>query len=71
MTLDTNIASSNAIARFFDERIPRRPVMPRGRQLLEVKYDELIPDFIFNNLQLENLQQTAFSKFYICRKFSL
>lgn len=71
VTLDTNIASSNAITRFFDERIPRRPVMPRGRQLLEVKYDELIPDFIFNNLQLENLQQTAFSKFYICRKFSL
>lgn len=71
VTLDTNISSSNAIACFFDERIPKRPVMPTGQQLLEVKYDELLPDFVFNNLQLENLRRTAFSKYYMCRKFSL
>lgn len=71
VTLDLNITSSNAIERFFDEQIPRRPVMTSGHQLLEVKYDEFIPSFIINNLQLENLRQTAFSKFYMCRKFSL
>ena len=70
VTFDMNISSSSDMSRFLDERIPKRPVMPSGHQLLEVKYDELIPDFIFNNLQLDNLQQTAFSKFYMCRKFS-
>lgn len=69
VTLDTNIASSKAIGSFLDERIPRRPIMPAGRQLLEVKYDEFLPDFIYRNLQLDNLQQIAFSKYYLCRKF--
>lgn len=70
ITLDTNIASSKEISRFLDETIPKRPVMPTGQQLLEVKYDEYLPDFIYRNLQLHSLQQTAFSKYYICRKFT-
>lgn len=71
ITLDTNISSSTAIECFLDEKIPKRPVMPVGAQLLEVKYDEFLPDFIYSALQLQNLRQTAFSKYYICRKFRL
>ena len=70
ITLDTNISSSTAISGFLDPQIPKRPVMPVGQQLLEVKYDEFLPDFIYYSLQLQNLRQTAFSKFYICRKFT-
>ena len=70
ITLDTNIVSSSAVGCFLDEAIPKRPVMPAGQQLLEVKYDEYLPDFIYHNLQLQNLQQTAFSKYYICRKYT-
>jgi len=70
ITLDTNIASSREVGQFLDEAIPKRPVMPLGQQLLEVKYDEYLPDFIYRNLQLHSLQQTAFSKYYICRKFT-
>ena len=69
VTFDTNISSSHAIDRFFDERIPKRPVMAVGSQLLEVKYDEFLPDVIYTALQLQNLRQTAFSKYYICRRF--
>lgn len=71
VTLDTNISSSSAIDKFLDEKIPLRPVMPMGHSLLEVKYDEFLPDFIYQNLQLESLRQTAFSKYYICRKYKL
>ena len=70
ITFDMNIASSKDVRKFLDERIPVRPVMPAGRQLMEVKYDEFLPDFIYNNLQLESLQQTAFSKYYLCRKYT-
>lgn len=70
ITLDTNIMSSSEVGCFLDETIPKRPVMPTGQQLLEVKYDEYLPDFIYHNLQLQNLHQTAFSKYYICRKFT-
>ena len=69
ITLDTNIRSSGAVETFLDERIPSRPVMAHGQQLLEVKYDEYLPDFIYRNLQLHSLRQTAFSKYYICRKY--
>ena len=70
ITLDTNISSSSAVGCFLDEQIPKRPVQSTGQQLLEVKYDEYLPDFIYRNLQLHSLRQTAFSKYYICRKYT-
>lgn len=71
ITLDTNISSASKIDRFFDPQLQKRPVLPIGRQLLEVKYDEYLPDQIYRSLQLENLQQSAFSKYYVCRRYSL
>ncbi len=70
ITLDTNIVSSCAVEKFLEERIPARPVLAAGQQLLEVKYDEYLPDFIYRSLQLHSLRQTAFSKYYICRKYT-
>lgn len=70
ITLDTNISSCAAVECFLDERIPKRPVMPLGQQLLEVKYDEYLPDFLYRSLQLPSLRQTAFSKYYLCRKYT-
>jgi len=70
VTMDMNISSSSAVQRFLDEKIPKRPVMPVGRHLLEVKYDSLLPDFIRSSLQLDSLAQTAYSKYYICRKYT-
>ena len=70
ITLDKNISSSLAIDRFLDPTIHKRPIMPAGQHVLEVKFDEFLPDYIYQALQLRNLRQTAFSKFYLCRKFS-
>lgn len=70
VTLDTNISSSKSVMCFLDETIPKRPVMSLGGQLLEVKYDEFLPDYIYRNLQLDNLRQTAFSKYYVCRNYT-
>ena len=71
ITFDTNVSSSHSISGFFKADIPKRPIMPVGQQLMEVKFDELLPDFIYRNLQLESLQQTAYSKYYLCRRFGL
>lgn len=71
ITLDHNMAASTAVEQFLEESIPKRPIMQQGQQLLEVKYDELLPDYIYNNLQLKNLRQTTFSKFYLCRKLTM
>lgn len=70
ITLDQNIASSDAAASFLEPEIPRRPVMAAGQHILEVKYDEFLPDYLYRNLQLTNLRQTTFSKYYLCRRFN-
>ena len=68
VTFDTNLRSSAGLGDFFEENLRGRAVFPTGMQLLEVKFDEYLPDTIYRMLQLENLQQTTFSKFYYCRK---
>lgn len=71
ITFDFNISSSSNISEFFSGGYPRRPVMPVGHQLMEVKFDEYLPDVIYRNLNLGQLQQTAYSKYYLCRKHAL
>lgn len=71
ITFDTNVSSSRQIGGFLDPDVARRPIMPVGQQLLEVKFDEYLPDYIYRNLQLNSLQQTAYSKYYLCRKYTL
>lgn len=71
VTLDKNISSSNRIETFLDKEIYRRPIMPTGWHVLEVKFDEFLPDYIKTALQLDSLRQTAYSKFYLCRKYSI
>lgn len=66
VTLDQNIVSSNQVQDFFDVNLPVMPVLPMNMHLLEVKWDEFIPDFIMDALDLGNLQRTSFSKYYIC-----
>lgn len=69
ITLDCNIRSSNDFEHFLDKTLITRPILPRGRHLVEVKYDELLPDFIKSSLELGELRRTSFSKFYLCRKY--
>lgn len=71
ITFDRNIRSSDAVGLFLEKSVPARPIMPAGKHILEVKYDEFLPDYLYRNLQLSNLRQTAFSKYYLCRRYSL
>lgn len=71
VTLDMNLHSSLDISSFLEKDIKRRPVMPAGKHLMEVKWDEFIPDQIFRACQLDNLRQTAYSKYALCRKYKL
>ncbi len=69
ITLDINIRSSGRVEDFMGEKILTRPIMPVGGHLLEVKYDEFLPDYIYRSIQMRGLSQTTFSKYYLCRKF--
>lgn len=71
VTFDTNIRSSVDTGSFLDERITARPVMRTGYHVLEVKFDEFLPDFIHHAVQIDKLRQTAYSKYCLCRKYNL
>lgn len=68
ITFDRNIQASKHCDEFFEERISGMiPILPSGMHILEVKYDELLPDYIAQQLCIGKLQQTAFSKYYLGR----
>ena len=67
ITFDKNIRCSADVERFFEENIMPLPVLETGLHVLEVKYDELLPDYIGNVINTGSLSQTAFSKYYLSR----
>lgn len=71
VTLDENMSSSQAFDKFFDPDLPVRPIMPTGHQLLEVKYDEFLPDYIYHAVQMRDMRLETYSKYYLCRRFTL
>lgn len=71
ITFDRNIGSTADIGGFFRPYLPLRPVLPTGRHVLEVKYDEFLPEFLYSVMNLGSLRQSAFSKYYLCRRFTV
>lgn len=68
ITFDRNIMASSFCDDFLAERVPGMvPVLPKNMHVLEVKFDELLPDFIAKQLEIGKLRQTAFSKYYLGR----
>lgn len=68
VTFDRNIAASGAIEDFLSPAVHGFvPLLPTGMHVLEIKYDELLPDFIAQLLELGDLRQCAFSKYYLGR----
>lgn len=70
MTFDEHICSSNDIERFLEERISCRPVLEKGMSVFEVKWDEFLPGYIKHFIQMDSLQWSSFSKYYLCRKYN-
>lgn len=71
ITFDENICSSNDISGFLEKRIMTRPILEKGMSVLEVKWDEFLPGYIKNHMQLETLQWQSFSKYYLCRRYNI
>ena len=63
ITLDYNIRYTNKFDDLFNRE---KKVHYLDEKILEVKYNELIPDFIRFRLELNHLNQTSYSKFNNC-----
>ena len=69
VTLDMNICASADVQSFFRKTFQGRPIMPSGKHVLEVKFDEFLPDYIAHAVPTYTLSRITCSKYYLCRKF--
>lgn len=68
ITFDRNISAGKYCDSFLEPVLPGMiPLLPAGVHIMEVKYDELLPDFIQMQLSLDRLRKSAFSKYYMGR----
>lgn len=64
ITFDRNILASKCTEDFLEDRVSgMTPVLPAGIHVLEVKYDEFLPEYILQAVDLNTLQRTSFSKY--------
>lgn len=71
VTFDQNIIALSDPQELFDREATGRGVLPVGVSLMEVKYDSFLPDEVYALLQMNELSASTFSKYYLCRKFSI
>lgn len=67
ITFDRNIGGTPDISSFFRENVPVIPLLKNSAGILEIKYDELLPEFIREMLNIDNLHQQPFSKYAMSR----
>lgn len=67
ITFDRNITGCKQTENFFAADPFMIPVMPQGHHILEIKYDELLPHYILQALDLGDLRRQSFSKYYMTR----
>ena len=64
ITFDRNIEGSSEVSRFFQNNIHGVLAFESGIHIVEVKYDELLPDSIRRVLREVELRRTSYSKYY-------
>ncbi len=71
ITFDTKLLSYEGDCFLDHELAVKRPVMPKGLQLMEVKFDRILPEQIKEAININRLNRTAYSKYTLCRKYGL
>lgn len=69
VTIDTAIQTGIQSKDLFCQNLPTIRTNAGNVIILEVKYDEFLPDIIRAAIQLKNRKATAFSKYAVCRVF--
>lgn len=68
ITIDSNIKSTIKTDLFFEQIPQMQNVINTDKCILEVKYSQLLPRFMYNIMNIGNLKRINFSKYYFSRK---
>jgi len=70
ITFDKQLRTGLNNIDIFDPNLKPIPALDDERIILEIKYDEYLPQAIQAALQLEGVNRTSASKYVICRKYN-
>ncbi len=70
ITFDKDLRNGLTNTDLFSKSVPMILSLDEPWMILEVKFDNFLPDYIKNILQLRSQQRYAISKFAICKKFT-
>ena len=68
ITFDMKISASYDLEHFLDGEYERIYLNQSGINLLEVKFDDILPSYIRKIIESYGFKQTSFSKYYYGRK---
>lgn len=71
ITFDRNIKSGLYSTNIFDPNLPTLGLVNDNPIILEIKYDNFLPDIIRDLVQTNTRRQTAVSKYAACRLFTV
>ena len=69
VTFDCQISYSGSCSLFLSKDLALTPVMPVGQELMEIKYTDYFPDYLYQSLNLGSLREETFSKFFNCETY--
>ena len=68
VTFDMKISASYELESFLDGDYQSFYILPSGLNVLEVKFDDILPSYIRNIVESYSFKQSSFSKYYYGRK---
>ncbi len=69
ITFDKDLHSCNTDFDIFSDNLHTIPVILEGKQIMEIKYDTALPEYIHRTLQLDACERMAISKYTLGRRF--
>ena len=69
ITFDKNLHSNNTDFDIFSDNLHTIPVILEQKQIMEIKYETVLPEYIHKSLQLDACERMAISKYTLGRRF--
>lgn len=69
ITFDRDVHSNNTDFDIFSDNLHTIPVILEGKQILEVKYEHILPEYIHRAIQINAAERMAISKYTLGRRF--
>ena len=68
ITIDKDVRSCSNSFNIFSDDLHLIPIFEKKKHILEVKFDQILPDYILNLIQVSRFERMAISKYTLSRR---